>query len=54
MKVEFGAEGSAVLYIEVPFIPSQRLDVTIGGLGEKYTALQRQDYTRPSGQSPPA
>ncbi|WP_410646256.1 hypothetical protein [Amycolatopsis sp. cmx-4-54] len=46
MKVEFGAEGSAVLYIEVPFTTSQRLDATVVGLGGKYTALQRQDYAR--------
>ncbi|OXM56412.1 hypothetical protein CFP71_13365 [Amycolatopsis thailandensis] len=46
MEVLFGAEGSAVLYIEVPYFSSQRLDSTSVDSGEKYTADQRQDYAR--------
>jgi hypothetical protein len=46
MKIEFGAEGSAVLYIEVPYTSGQRLDGAVVGSGERYTADQRQDYAR--------
>lgn len=46
MEVDFGAEGSAVLYIEVPYFSGQRLDSTSVGSGDKYIADRRQDYTR--------
>jgi hypothetical protein len=46
MDVEFGAEGSAVLYIAVPFYPRQRLDAHAGQLGERYTDEQRRDFAR--------
>jgi hypothetical protein len=45
MQVEFGAEGSAVLYIAVPFFTHQRIASTSGG-GERYTNEQRRDFTQ--------
>jgi hypothetical protein len=45
MQVEFGAEGSAVLYIAVPFFTHQRIASTTGG-GDRYTDEQRRDYTQ--------
>ncbi|GAB3448870.1 hypothetical protein GCM10027436_42740 [Actinophytocola sediminis] len=45
MQVEFGAEGSAVLYIDVPFFTHQRIASTKGG-GDRYTDEQRRDYAQ--------
>lgn len=45
MHVEFGAEGSAVLYITVPFFTHQRIVSTTGG-GDRYTGEQRRDFTQ--------
>lgn len=46
MKVEFGAKGSPVLYIEVPFFTQQRLAATSAKFGDRYTDEQRRAYTR--------
>ena len=43
MQVQFGAEGSAVLYIDVAFFTGQRL-AAASGTGERYTDEQRRDY----------
>jgi hypothetical protein len=45
MKVEFGAEGSAVLYIEVPFFTHQRI-ADPAAFGARYTDEQRRDFAR--------
>lgn len=45
MQVEFGAEGSAVLYLTVPFFTHQRIAATTGS-GERYTDEQRRCYAR--------
>jgi hypothetical protein len=45
MKVELGAEGSAVLYIEVPFFTGQRLS-SPNGLRQRYSDEQRREFTR--------
>jgi hypothetical protein len=47
MSVEFGAERSPVLYIEVPFFTHQRLAAPKDmGMGPKYTDAQRQAFAR--------
>lgn len=43
MAVEFGAEGSPVLYVTVPFYAGQRIGASCG-VREKYTLEQRQEY----------
>jgi hypothetical protein len=43
MHVEFGAEGSPVLYITLPFWSHQRMGTETFGMGEKYTVEQRQE-----------
>jgi hypothetical protein len=45
MQVQFGAEGSAILYIDVPFFTGQRL-AAASGTGERFTDEQRRDYAR--------
>lgn len=42
MQVEFGAEGSPVLYVHLPFWTHQRRGATSCGSGEKYTDEQRR------------
>lgn len=44
--VEFGAEGSAVLYIEVPFYPHHRYSSTRVGTSERYSDEERQAFAQ--------
>jgi hypothetical protein len=44
--VEFGAEGSAVLYLEVPFFPHQRYGSTQVGSSERYSDEQRRAFAQ--------
>jgi hypothetical protein len=46
MGVEFGAEGSAVLYIEVPFFPHQRYGSTQVGMSEPYSDEERRAFAQ--------
>ena len=45
MRVTFGAEGSPVLYIEVPFFTHQRITASTG-FGDRYSDDQRRDFAR--------
>ena len=42
MGVEFGAEGSEVLYVGIPYFPNQRNGSTGAGRHERYTTDERQ------------
>lgn len=46
MGVEFGAEGSAVLYIDVPFFPHQRYGSTQVGMSEPYGDEERRAFAQ--------
>jgi hypothetical protein len=46
MSVEFGAEGSPVFYITVPFFTGQRLDRSVVGMGRRYSDAERHAYTQ--------
>lgn len=43
MRVEFGREGSPVMYISIPFFPHQRYASTTGR-GDRYTDVDRQEF----------
>jgi hypothetical protein len=45
-SVEFGVEASEVLYITVPFFPTQRLGARAVKRNERYTDAERQDYAQ--------
>lgn len=46
MGVEFGAEGSAVLYVDVPFFPHQRYGSTQVGFSERYSDEERRAFAQ--------
>ncbi|WP_410570654.1 hypothetical protein [Amycolatopsis sp. cmx-4-61] len=46
MDVEFGAEGSAVLYITTAFFPNQCIGPRTDKRHERYTDAERQDYAQ--------
>jgi hypothetical protein len=46
MSVSFGAEGSPVLYIDVPFFPHQRYRSTECGMSERFSDEERQAFAQ--------
>ncbi|CRK56935.1 hypothetical protein [Alloactinosynnema sp. L-07] len=46
MRVDFGAEGTAVLYLDVPYFENQRIGCSAASTNTRFTDSERQAYAQ--------